>query len=172
MAGCAGARRRMLALEGRVVSDTKTCFRCGKIIKDERAWMVYHGSKFEYECFDCSPMSPHHTELSETGNLKKCSKCGLEIQTGQGWFLVSEGYMCGSCNYLQSIGQLQSNLKPTLGVTPYSIWLEKRIVELAKAIESRSAQLAANPLQADESPLGEWAIEIMRLRLRLKKGEV
>lgn len=159
-------------MEGRVVSEPKTCFRCGKTIKDERAWMVYHDSKYEYECFDCSPNPPHHPELSETGNLKKCSKCGLEIQTGQGWFLVSEGYMCGSCNYLQSIGQLQSNLKPTLGVTPYSIWLEKRIIELAKAIESRSAQLAANPNEADPLPLSGWAVEIVKLQQRLKKGEL
>lgn len=79
--------------------------------------------------------------------------------------------MCSPCNYLQSIGKL-CNLKPTLGVTPYNIWLEKRIVEIAKAIESRSAQLAANPNEADPLPLSGWAVEIVKLQQRLKKGEL
>lgn len=100
--------------------------------------------------------------------LKSCNKCGREIQTGAGWFIAADGHICSQCNYLQSFGKL----KPTLGVTPYSIWLEKRIVELAKAIESRSAQLAANPNEADPLPLSGWAVEIVKLQQRLKKGEL
>lgn len=87
----------MLALEGLVVSEPKTCFRCGKIIKDERAWMVYKGSKYEYECFDCSPNRPPY-QIDPSGSAR-CAKCGDMVNPCEGLITMKLGeILCQSCN--------------------------------------------------------------------------
>lgn len=100
---------------------------------------------------------------SSTAVEQRCCFCGKPVPSRSLWWLNDKA-CCNDC-----FENKKHELKPTLGVMPHNLWIEQRIQALARALADRCNQVSNHPLTADESPIGDWALEIMKLRLQLRK---
>jgi hypothetical protein len=96
---------------------------------------------------------------------QRCYFCGAIVPSRSLWWLNDKA----CCNDCFEAKKYEPLLKPTLGVAPHNLWVEQRIQALARALADRCNQISLHPTDADEKPIGDWALEIMKLRLQLKK---